>query len=853
VAFVAGAIIALQIAIMRIFAVGSWAHFGSLVVSLAMLGFGLASVVICIAKDWFERHWRAATAIALLLLGPLVVVSSLAAQTVPFNAIFLVSDPSQKWRLLANFVLYLLPFLAGAVFLGVVFLKSRLAFGRVYFADLTGSGIAGVVVLASMYALAPEDLLFVPLVLWAIGTVIWSNSLGNNCGAVTMAVIALLTAAAYAFVPAALDIPQIAVSQYKGIAYARNFPDAKRVIRNISPFGDLQVYASSYMHFAPGLSDNAAFNVPELPANTYLGMYIDGEGPDGIMRDIPQADLAHFRFLPSFYPYVLKQQPKTFVAQFGGGISTRAAFGNSKSVTVAEGNPAVLEVFRDSLLRDAGGDILSNPKVRVVDYDGRLYLANTRERYDIVDLSLADSVGLSNPGGFAITEKYAYTSEAMLTYMRALADGGILAVTLWNKEEPPKSILKLYTTIVDAARTFNAAAIANSFFVVSSYLSTTTVLYKNGGFTVDEIAKLRDYTKAMSFDEIYYPGKAFDPMEGADVLNNYRESIFGAQFANPATDPAPTSAADPADPTLGGGDPDMPLPATAMERLTWHSLIDGGWDDVAREYIFDTRPLTNDRPYFAAYVKPADLMRTLDRLELFQDDWGYLLLWATLAIAIAAAASLIVLPVAFAWRSAFVHYPGKLGAIVYFACLGLGYIMVEVGLIGRFTLALTNPTISASILITGMLVFSGIGSLLSERIFDRAKSVMPAIFLAIAALLFGYAYFLGPVLEWIASLPYLLRLFCCFCLVAPPALLMGFPMSTGMTWLARLGKDKMFVWAWGINGCFSVIGAAAVPIVSTAFGLAAVLQVSGAVYALAGVAFFAVVSPPQWTRQAPAA
>ena len=49
--------------------------------------------------------------------------------------------------------------------------------------------------------------------------------------------------------------------------------------------------------------------------------------------------------------------------------------------------------------------------------------------------------------------------------------------------------------------------------------------------------------------------------------------------------------------------------------------------------MFDTRLLTNNRPYFAAYVKPGDLLRVTDRLELLQDEWGYLLLWATLGIA----------------------------------------------------------------------------------------------------------------------------------------------------------------------------------------------------------------------------
>src|ERR1700726_3830642 len=87
----AGAIIALQICIMRIFAVGSWAHFGSLVVSLAMLGFGLTSAAMCVAKSWFERHWQRVAAAALLLLGPLMVAANLLAQQVPFNAIFIIS------------------------------------------------------------------------------------------------------------------------------------------------------------------------------------------------------------------------------------------------------------------------------------------------------------------------------------------------------------------------------------------------------------------------------------------------------------------------------------------------------------------------------------------------------------------------------------------------------------------------------------------------------------------------------------------------------------------------------------------------------------------------------------------
>jgi hypothetical protein len=427
----------------------------------------------------------------------------------------------------------------------------------------------------------------------------------------------------------------------------------------------------------------------------------------------------------------------------------------------------------------------------------------------------------------------------MLNYMRALKDGGVLSVTLWNKEEPPKSVLKLYTTMAAAARELDPQRVADSFFVASSYLSTATVLFKRGGFNEAEIEKLRAHTRAMSFDEIYYKGFVYDDTQTARVLDDYHKQIFATGDETEPSEP-------PEGTTPGEAPPEQAptaVPATTMGQLAWHRLINGGWDDVASAYVFDTRLLTNNRPYFAAYVKPSDLHRVTDRLELFQDEWGYLLIWATLAIACATSLSLVILPVIFGWRTIFSHNPGKFRTIIYFACLGAGYIMVEVGLISEFILALSNATVSASILITGMLVFSGLGSFVSERFLDRARDVMPKVFVAIGAILIIYGLALDRVLDFIGTVPYLARLLLCFVLVFPPAFLMGFPMPTAMTSLGRLGKQHMFLWAWGINGCFSVIGAALVPILATSFGLTAVLWVAAMAYLIAIPAFFAVLLP----------
>ena len=271
--------------------------------------------------------------------------------------------------------------------------------------------------------------------------------------------------------------------------------------------------------------------------------------------------------------------------------------------------------------------------------------------------------------------------------------------------------------------------------------------------------------------------------------------------------------------------------------------MDGGWQKVADDYVFDTRILTNHQPYFAAYIKVKDLLKFTDRLELVQDEWGYLLLWATLGIATIFALTLVLFPLVFGWRTIFSRYPGKAGTMVYFLCLGLGYIIVEVGMIAHFVLALSNPTVSASVLITGMLVFSGLGSFVSERFLDRARTTMPKIFLAIFAILTLYAFTIDFALDWIGTLPYALRILLCLLLLMPPAFLMGFPMPTAMTTLGRLGKDHMFLWAWGINGCFSVIGAALVPIVATSFGLPAVVLVGAIAYLVALPAFFSVLMP----------
>jgi hypothetical protein len=837
VGLLAGAIIAGQISIMRIFAIGTWTHFGSLVVSIAMLAFGLTSAMMCIGTKSFERHLKKIANISLLAFGPLMALGNTAAQTVGFNPIELVDDPGQRVRLLVLFILYFVPFIPGALFLGLAFLRGRHAFGRVYFADLAGSGLCGMLFLLALYVVPPERIMLVPLALWLVAAIIRFRAEPMRHGFIALALCGCTA------VWLCLSFPQLVVNEYKGVSYANKFPDSVRIHEEHGPFGLVEVFGSSYFHFAAGLSDNAALNLEQMPKDAYLGLYVDSDGPIGIMKKLPPSLEAYFRYLPIYLPYVIKSKPDVFAVQYGGGISTQVALAAGASrVTVAEGNPQILHTLRDEpAITALSGNPLSDPRVTVIPFDGRLHISATDEKYDVIDLSLADATGLSAPGGFSIIENYNYTIETMRSYMDALKPGGVLSVTIWNKQDLPKAVPKLLATMTAAAWERDGEKAANRFFVTHTYLSTLTVLYKNDGFSAAESGKLQEHLEEMSFGLLYRPGQSVDPALGPAIFQGFRRTHFPERGNSPAS-------AAPAD----GGAPES-FPPSGGPAFSWDNLyrvmldhfLHGRFGAVADGYVFDTRPLTNDRPYFAGYVKPGDVPHFLGAMGEIKDEWGYLLLWMTLFIATGLGGLILLLPVVTAWRTVFQPQRGKLGLMLYFLCLGAGYIAIEVGLIGQFLVALGNPTISASVLITGMLLFSGIGALFSGRILDRCRTVMPGIFAAIAVLLVLGAFFYDQLLIEIGQWPnYVARMTACVALLAPAAFLMGFPFPTAMAMLSRLGKDRFFIWAWGINGTFSVIGAVAVPILSVTYGQSVPILSAAVLYLIAWPAFYAVLAPP---------
>src|SRR4029079_16100105 len=183
----------------------------------------------------------------------------------------------QKYYLLAYYLLYFIPFFWGALFLGLAFVAGQQFFGKVYFANMLGSGLGGIFLFLGMYWVLPRDLYWIPRGAWLVAALAW---LAGNRRWYRLPYLIVAVSLCWA---TGFFFSQIKVSPFKGVSYAQRFPDAKKVYQNTGPQGLLQVYSSSYFHFAPGLSDSAGFLMKKMPENAYLGMYIDGDGPMGVM------------------------------------------------------------------------------------------------------------------------------------------------------------------------------------------------------------------------------------------------------------------------------------------------------------------------------------------------------------------------------------------------------------------------------------------------------------------------------------------------------------------------------------------------------------------------------------------
>jgi hypothetical protein len=251
-------------------------------------------------------------------------------------------------------------------------------------------------------------------------------------------------------------------------------------------------------------------------------------------------------------------------------------------------------------------------------------------------------------------------------------------------------------------------------------------------------------------------------------------------------------------------------------------------------YRYDLAPTTDDKPFFFDYFRFADFLRyprDVPWVEA-QDEFpvGHMVLASSLLQIVVLGLALILAPLVLLRRKG-LPGRGKLRAFGYFAALGVGYMLVEISLMQRFILFLGHPTYSLSVVLAGMLAFSGLGALASARLGLPTRRQLYRLAAAAAALVLLDAALLPPLLDAAIGLGLGGRVVLALALLAPTAFVLGFPFPLGVRLLER-DAPVLIPWGWAVNGMLSVAASLLAVALAMAAGFSAVLLAAAAVYAL---------------------
>ena len=590
------------------------------------------------------------------------------------------------------------------------------------------------------------------------------------------------------FLPGSWLAPRI--SEYKGLSAALRAPGAEVVHESSSPLGRLTVVRSPRVPFrhAPGLSLNSPATPPEQ-----LALFTDADAMTAINRfDGGPRSIAYLDFTSQALPYHLLDRPSVLTLGAGGTAGVLLARARqARRVAAAEADRDVISLLRGRFA-DFSGNIYDPERTTVYVADARGALAQAGSGYDLIQLSLAGGGG----GGFgALRTAYAYTVEAFEGYLGRLDPAGILSIS-GPLDLPPRAALKLFATAIAALERRGVSEPGRRLVLMRGF-KTITLLVKRSDFTPQDVAAVRRFAEARAFDLAYAPGLARAEANRFNILDA---------------------------PSLYDG-------AAALLGARRAAFL--------ADYKFDLRPATDDRPYFFDFFKWRALPELLAlgrQGAMPMIEWGYLVLLATLAQALAASLVLIAAPlVVWRWRAAPARGRGRVA--VYFMALGLAFLFVEIAFIQRLTLFLGHPLYAVAMVLAAFLIFAGLGAGMSPRLAKRLPeggrvSALEAAVLGIAAVALAYLALLGPATAVLVTLPIAVKAPLALAAIAPLAFCMGMPFPLA---LARLSREApaLVPWAWGINGCASVVSAVLATLLAIEFGFTAVVALAVALYVLA--------------------
>ncbi len=464
--------------------------------------------------------------------------------------------------------------------------------------------------------------------------------------------------------------------------------------------------------------------------------------------------------------YLIRQFKHTdFLALGSGGgkdVAHALAEGAEK-VYAVEVNPQINYLVTEGELADFTGNLMNDPRVEVVTEDARAFVRKYENKFDVIFAFSANSYAALASGAFALAENYLFTVEAFEDYWHSLSDSGYLVM------EHHFYVPRLVSEMMEAAKDLG----------------------------IDDIKKhIAVYDMPEWRRKLLLVSKK--PLD--------RETITHA---------------------IGGLGPDFhniqllfpPQPATKDNII--NQIIQRGWEEVADEVPYDISPSYDDRPYTPQMGLWKNFtLDKLKKLEGFEEFFGFPLA-KMIIILILIIVSFIIVPLNLL---PFLRNGRKMKtpAWMYFFFIGMGFMMVEVIMIQKYTLFIGPSIYSIVTILLTMLLFSGMGSRFS------AKLKPAAVFGGIIILLLIDVFAFTELIYVLEGLDLELRIFFTVLFLAPVSFLMGMPFPKGAV---RAGNFTD--WGFAVNGAASVLGSTLIVLIAFSYGFRVALLLGAGMYALA--------------------
>jgi len=764
-----------------------------MVVSVALLGFGVSGSFLVLTRSVFENSFRNFAVVQACLFGLSSLLCYALAQRLSFNPEELIWDNNHWLRLALVILLLALPFFFAANLIGLALIRFKYSLARIYAADLFGAGIGAVGIIVILFLVPPAiGLRFISFLGFAAAAVLWIECGGRWRGIIIGLPIVMLCLYS---LPGTWTEPLI--SPYKSLNQLLRVPGTRVVAERFSPLGLINVVESEAipLRHAPGLSLNAHLEPP-----AQLGLFINADGLTAITRySGDRADLAYLDYLTSALPYRLQAPGRVLILGAGGGAGIlQALYHDAERIDAVEINPQVVDLVRDRF-SDFSGGVFDHARVKLHIAEARGFLQRSNGRYDLIQFPILDSVTTTAAGVQGLNENYLYTVEALKQAIKRLDDQGYIALTLGIKL-PPRDSLKLFAGAIAALEASGADNIKRRLALIRGW-QTSTLLIKNGEFSTADIDAIKDFCRRRSFDLAYYPDM---PAHEANHYNQLEASYFydGTR-----------------------------------------ALLGKQRDQFLQDYKFNLEPATDDRPFHSHFVKWSsltELIKLRHRGGGALLETGYLTLVITLVLTLLFSMLLILLPLILIRRDTtrMLRRSSTVKVLGYFFALGLGFLLIEIAFLQKFILLLHHPIYSASVVLGSFLVAAGAGSGYAQRFAGqlRSKKVTANAVAVIIVLGIAYLALLGPLMQSAGSWPLISRILLSIVLIAPLGFCMGIPFPLGLSALAT-SPPSLTPWAWGINGCASVISAILATLLAIHFGFNAVILLALACYFAAAASF----------------